>query len=898
MEAVAVSGPVVMQAEAAGINPGRVEVVAQGSFAGEKGVSLKAGLATHVGSPEAEPDLVFRVRASRAGRYVIRTHAATDARGRETMRQAKSKHDSLHLMIAVGDGRPTQRVVFVPWSPSESCRQTTGKFDLNGQEQEIRVWLPEGVRLDTLEVSPYTPPEVPKAADDYRPTVVPPASRPRIWVNAQSLPMVRENLTKGENAPLWAQVRELAAEPFEVQIEPGTEISYNPEIEKAAVTKAFVYLMSGERMRGQEAVALIRDYLAAVEFGNLLDITREIGRAITSAAQVYDWCYDLMSPGDREGIRHHLMRLADDMEIGWPPFKQTIVNGHGNEAQVNRDLLCMAIALYDEDPTPYRYCAYRILEELAPMRQFEYQSPRHNQGVSYGPYRFAWDMHAAWLFYRMAGQRVFDENIAGVYKYWLYMRLPNEEMLRDGDGFSDGRRANLGATPLLCYAYSHDPVIKRDFERQGGLSRDPILALLLNDPHLKAAEDFNALPLTLDFGPVLGGMVARTGWDMGPNASDVVVEMKGGGYHFGNHQHADAGSFQIYYRGLQAADLGQYHFYGTPYDSSFCKRSISHSMMLAVDPDETFPRKAANDGGARFVQSCPTTPEQARTDPTFANGTVVSADFGPSRQRPFYSFFSVDLTSAYSKKIKDYVRTFCFLNLDSARTPAALIILDHMTTARPEFRKYWQVNTLTPPETTADGVILRNSDLGEAGRVHLRMLRPKADARNLQILSGQDANSAFGQVFTPPSPDRPEANGHRVMFSPAQAQAHDVFLTVMVMSDEQAPELPVDLVELPEVFVLSLADRAVVLSRTGELLRQTLQVDIRSDKSCQLLLTGLAPGAWGIRSQDGKVQFNARVEAGRNTAFFVVPGGGYTVQPEAIPGAPEFRAASDFMPAL
>ena len=33
------------------------------------------------------------------------------------------------------------------------------------------------------------------------------------------------------------------------------------------------------------------------------------------------------------------------------------------------------------------------------MRRFEYQSPRHNQGVSYGPYRFGWDMHAAWLFY-------------------------------------------------------------------------------------------------------------------------------------------------------------------------------------------------------------------------------------------------------------------------------------------------------------------------------------------------------------------------------------------------------------------------------------------------------------------------------------------------------------------
>ncbi len=893
----ALSGQVVLQAEDAVIDPDRTEVVAQSSFTSKKGVALKAGVATSVGSPGAEPDLVFKVRAARAGRYVIRTHAATDARGGEAMRVAGSKFDSLFLTIAVGDGRPTRRVVFVPWSRPESCTQSIGKFDLNGQEQEIRIWLPEGVRLDYVEVGPYRPPEVPSTATDYQPSVVPPASRPRIWVNEQSLPKVRGNLSKGENARLWARVRENAAEPFVFEVEPGTEVGYHAELEKAAVARAFVYLMTGDESPGREAVALIRDYLAAVEFGNLLDITREIGRAIYSAALVYDWCYELMTPDDRESIRGDLMRLADDMEIGWPPFKQIIVNGHGNEAQVNRDLLCMAIAIYDEDPVLYQYCAYRVLEELVPMRRFEYQSPRHNQGVSYGPYRFAWDMHAAWLFYRMSGKRVFDDNISEVCKFWLYMRLPNEETFRDGDGFSDGRPASLGATALLSYAYSNDPVIKRDFERQGGLPSDPILVLLLNDPDLKAAESFDSLPRTLDFGPVIGSMVARTGWNMGPGVSDVVVEMKGGGYHFGNHQHADAGSFQIYYRGLQAADLGQYHFYGTPYDFNFCKRSISHSMMLAVDPEEQFIRNSANDGGARFIQSCPTTPEQARTDPTFANGDVLSADFGPSPQRPFYSYFSVNLTSAYSEKIEDYVRTFCFLNLDNERTPAALIVLDNMTTARREFRKYWQVNTLNPPETTPDGVILTNSSDGETGKVVLRMLRPGPEERDLQVLSGRDANSVFGQYFTPPKPDRPEANGHRVMFSPSKEQANDVFLTVMSMSDVQATDLPVALVELPEAFVVSLADRVVVLSRTGRLLEQTLQVDVTGDDRCQLLLAGLAPGVWSIRDRDGRVQYNTRVDDRRNTAFFVVPNGEYTVQPEAIPGAPEFQAAPDFMPA-
>lgn len=891
-------GTITLEAEAAQFIPERVEVVSQETFPSKQGVALKDGVPGNTGSPATPPDLVFRVAAPKAGRYWIHTHAATDAKGTEAMRTAAGKAGSLRLLIAVGDSPPRRRVVFVPWSPAGSCTQAIGKYELNGQEQPIRIWLPEGVRLDCIRVSPYLPPGVPAAAAAYQPKIVPPASRPRIWVNAQSLPAVRANLEKGENAPLWARVREQAAKPFAFQPEPGAEVGCNSALESAAVAKAFVGLMTGDRDRSREAATLMRDYLGAVEFDNLLDITREIGRAIYSGALVYDWCYDLLTPAERDTLRQGLLRLADDMEIGWPPFRQMIVNGHGNEAQVNRDLLCMGIAIYDEDPVPYRYCAYRILEELLPMRAFEYQSPRHNQGVSYGPYRFGWDMHAAWLFRRLTGKPVFADTIGAVYQYWLYMRLPTGETLRDGDGFADGRPANLGVTPLLCYAYTGDPVIKGDLERQGGLPADPILGLLLNDPAVVAEKRLEALPLTLDFGPVLGSMVARTGWNLGRNLSDVVVEMKGGGHNFGNHQHADAGSFQIYYRGLQAVDLGQYRFYGTPYDSNFCKRSVAHSMMLVVDPDETFAGATANDGGTRSVRACPLTPEQAVKDPLFANGTKVSADFGPSSQRPFFSYLSVDLKSAYSGKIQDYVRTFCFLNLGNEQAPAALVVLDRVTAAKPEFRKYWQINALNPPEQTADGVTLRNQALGLAGRVSLHMLRPTAADRQVDILSGPAAYSVFGKSFTPPFPDRPEANGHRVLFSPKTAQAGDTFLTVLTMTPDQAPDLPVAVAESATTFALTLADRVVVLSKTGHLLTAPFEVDVAPERDCQVLLAGLAPGAWSIRSQDGKLQFNAQVLAGRNTAFFVVPRGNYAVQPTAIAGAPSFQAAPDFMPAL
>lgn len=221
---------------------------------------------------------------------------------------------------------------------------------------------------------------------------------------------------------------------------------------------------------------------------------------------------------------------------------------------------------------------------------------------------------------------LFDPNIGEVYKFWLHMRLPTGRMLRDGHGFSDHGPASLGLTPLLAYAYTGDPIIEGDFLRQNGMAEDPIPILLLNDPglapeaslasaaaddRLRAGPRGDDRPHRLESGPEQG---RRGGQEEG-----------GGGYHFGNHQHSDAGSFQIDYRGLQAVDLGQYRFYGTPYDMGFRKRSVLHNMMFAVDPQERFPGTKANDGGTRFVRACPATPRQAMTDPAFANGQRISA---------------------------------------------------------------------------------------------------------------------------------------------------------------------------------------------------------------------------------------------------------------------------------
>ncbi|QJB40222.1 hypothetical protein HF324_21110 [Chitinophaga oryzae] len=841
-------------------------------------VALKPDRPSAIDSSHTPADLVFQVSLPRTGTYEMIT-CATTAQNLDSLVKI-GKVETSRIKIQFPGQRPTRRIVFDSWNHS---LQTAGKFDFSTTRQQVKIWLPKNIRLQYIAFRPYVPPAVPVAAQQYKPAVVPLPGRPRLWLNEESLPVIKSRLLTGENKTAWEKVKAAALQPFAFAFDPQKEVFYNAALEQAAENKAFYYLMTGDTAIGRQAVELITHYLVMLEFGNVKygDITREVGRAIYTGALVYDWCYPLMDTSARRTLRYHMMRQAREMEIGWPPFDNSAINGHGNEAQVNRDLLAMSIAVYDEDPLPYRYASYIILEQLAPMRKFEYASPRHNQGVDYGAYRFGWEMHAAWLFKRMTGRPVFDDNIKDLPYWWLYMRLPDGTMLHDGDMFSvrAHRRAGYWKQPqtmLLSYAYADDPVLKAEFERQGGLPDNPVLFLLLNDPALKPDTSLASLPLTKDYGHVIGSMIARTGWNNQPNSNDVIAQIKGGGYHFGNHQHADAGALEIYYHGMQLGHIGLYLSYGTPYDFNFNKRSVSHSMLLAVDPAEPLLfRTEANDGGSRFSQRFPVTPQETVTDPWFNYGAVASAGYAPpSAAQPGYSYFKADLTAAYTAKMQQYTRGFCFLDLGRDDVPAAIILTDDMTTAQASFKKYWQITTCQQPEQTNTGFILHNTVNGITGKTHVNMLLPAPDNRQPDILSGDSATSTFGHPYVVNSPAV-----YRIMVSPKAARVHDRFLTVFQMARDNAAPLPVSYYEAAQRYVVTIGNRIVVMASGPALIDTAFPLTIPGDQAYEVVLTGLAPGCWNVQDERGNTVSVIDIVAGKNASSFRAKAGTYKISP-------------------
>lgn len=848
------------EAEKAVLNPKRMTIISQKSFSGEKGVVVKENEKENkeqkATSPSdekvmTEPDLVFKVNIKEAATYQLRVCAGVDPeKSEEILRNTKNKFASFFAKLQIGDGNISSRVVFSPWRNPLGYVESWGLFDLPEGTTEIKIDLPDQVRLDYIKLNKWTPPAIPEKAVGWTPEIVPPKGHPRLWTRPELLPELKKKLLLEENMPVWKLVQKDAQKPLTKK--PPLDIIDNKSVADLSrflqiiQKKAFYYLITKDEKIGQEAVketvALIRD----IQFGNYMDVTRERGFTIYSAALVYDWCFSLLTEEEKKIIEKNMLLSAREMEIGWPPFRQIIVNGHGNEAQLLRDFLAMGIAIYDADPEPYRLCAYRIFEELVPMRKFEYQSSRHNQGISYASFRFTWELTAATLIERMTGKRVFDENINNLADYFLNMRLPDGQMFNDADNWGMGLFRYPKAA-LMMYAYGKNPLMKAEYFRHKGGKPETacsVLFLLMNDPELKPDYSFQSLPLGFESKPVFSSHIVRTGWmkenwmkegnSVDPDSNEVIVEMRGGSFSSSGHQHEDAGAFQILYRGKQTCDLGIYGFYGTPYDVNFNKRSSSHNLVFVFDPDEKFPGNLVNDAGQRKINRTPLTPADYLENPLFRTARILRSKFYPSAEKPVRSEYTLDLTPAYSEKVDSYIRSFRWLNLKRKDVPAVLIVYDKLTirdsAGRDEavrikelkqtnssnkrksgkstdvshtaksvkgnfFKTFWQINTLNKPELTEDGFI-SSAPLPEnakiaPGRMALTVLLPEKKQRSVEIIGGEQASDILEHHFKAPPKKQPEEQGWRTHFAYKNNSAKIHYLNVIQLLGENSEKLPV-----------------------------------------------------------------------------------------------------------
>jgi heparin/heparan-sulfate lyase len=380
--------------------------------------------------------------------------------------------------------------------------------------------------------------------------------------------------------------------------------------------------------------------------------------------------------------------------------------------------------------------------------------------------------------------------------------------------------------------------------------------------------------------------------------------MKVNEYNFVNHQHLDAGAFQIYYKGALAVDSGLYQggssgAYGSPHCLNYYWRTIAHNSLLVYDPNEKFGgRGYGNDGGQRL----PHNRSEARNlsvllapENGYRTGKVLAHGFGPDPQTPDFTLLQGDLTDAYGKKVRQVTRSFIFLSLRHPQVPAALIVFDRVVSANPGFRKYWLLHTLEEPRVDTASAVVDRIQYGNSGRLILNTLLPAATNLDLTKVGGPGKEFwVFGQNYAndvdPQRLERSsiETGAWRVEVSPKAAAAEDLFLNVMQVTDRQSPSrwpvrrLDADdrvgcLVEGPE------SSWVVLLRPDSQRSPAAVKFTVPGDRPGHVLVTDLSPGPWRARREGPDEVRNITVGADSGTAWFEGPAGTWTLSHRDVP---------------
>lgn len=715
----------------------------------------------------------------------------------------------------------------------------------------------------------------------------PTSGHPRLFITRQYIPVIKERIaTNDKLKTVWSGT---------VNKSKSTSSDLD-EMRMIAEANAFLYLLEDNRDAGLKAVDLTLKVLSKANqkasYEEYND-SQNCGRIILGASIVYDWCYNLIDSSNKTKIINTIESLASKMEVDYSPSaKWGSLTGHAVGNPLLRDLLSAGIAMYDEKKDMYNKIASWIFNEIIPSRNFIYRSGLHPMGDSYGPSRFQCEMFTSLIFKRMGWANIFKDQQNIAYS-WIYTRRPDGQLVRDGDSFIGsytpiGKDWVHGTSSMLAASYFvNDPYIQKEFyDHYEPNSIDPTFELLFANP-VKSSYSYDDLPLTRYFPTPAGYMIARTGWDKGINSSTVVAEMKVGAYQFNNHQHLDAGSFELYYKGALAIDSGLYEGsnggYRSAHDLNYHKRTIAHNCMLVYYPNEVFQHgsdKIANDGGQYFPNRGIEPFSLDELNEKYRVCEVLAYQYGPDSMSPDFSYLKGNLTDAYTDKVKDYKRSFMFLNLKNEQHPAALIVYDNITSSDKSFKKTWLLHSIEKPTVSNNISTIVRTTNGYTGKLVNHTLLPAQNNLKIDVIGGSGKEFLVNGKNYPNSINNSrnsvEPGSWRIEVSPANASENDHFLNVLQVMDNTTSPLSVEKIDSNLFVGVKLLNKIVLFSKSGNKVSDNVEFEISSSKDVfQIIVADLEEGKWSVERNGTKVYDNLESKKYGYTLYFTGTSGKY-----------------------
>ncbi len=735
------------------------------------------------------------------------------------------------------------------------------------------------------------------------PEVYPPKnSHPRVFINESNLETIKANLTHEQNINVYNQVLKYAKRnDTGLLSQSGTHNNYNYNALECAKSNAFLYLMDGDETKALKAINIMINYMSTLKYvpeGSLQEI-RGTGGAIVVASIVYDWCHDAKCFTDemKENLVYLCMAQADKLECGWPPSRLNgFTEGHGQENSVMKDMLAFAIAVYDEYPEIYDFVGGRVFEEYVPYMNNRYKDgdSMHSQGDNYGVGRFGYEIYLNLLFSGMGYDNVIDKN----QQYMAYQQLvrtrPDGATFNDGDIFDHAVIGTeykvITAQPAIAFYASvlfNDPYMKGFFQELMpypekmtlGDDFSPVIYLALNNTSLKGKSKQD-LPLTIYGGDTTGMLTARTSWNDGKNSDAMLVSMKLPERWKNNHQHYDAGNFEIYYKGPLAIDSGLYTSAGNTHDLNYNRRTIAHNTMLVYKEGEhEYSSSTGVDGGQRGICDFPNnmTMENILSDEQKA-GEVMYLDWGEDLNKPSYTYFKGDMTEWYSDKVSLFERSFMFLNFFDETYPGALIVFDKVVSSDASYKKSWLLHSQQEPIVNGNITTIIRDENGYNGKLINETLLPREF--DITKVGGDGYEYYYGGVnyeATPKDTYSDESGNWRIELSPANANNEDYFLNVLTVSENNDEIIPLD-AEFSEndlFYQVKIKDRVCFFPKNSELITDSFTISVSGEGEFEYAIANLSEGTWNIKG--GDLSLNKEVTAKGSVLNFKVSAGTYEI---------------------
>ncbi len=699
-----------------------------------------------------------------------------------------------------------------------------------------------------------------------------PASHPRLLFDKSDIPQIITNSKNAENKKALEALNSALLLTTNNVLDENSSSNADNSVLFAIQAKAFNHIVFGGDT-GEDAVESIIDYLNKFRYPehdfSAMQSYHQVTYTMYIASLVYDWCYDILTQEQEKAIRLKLLSLAESenqfnsLVNGLSPF-----GGTGTSNYIMRDFLSVGVALYETNPEILNYIYTKLNNTYKPIIEFFGQAKSSFYGYQYGAFAMYGQTMAYRILESLNMNTIFSQSFFDELDYYITCRLPDGNALCEGDDYlrakgeynlpmDDAALSLISAsafhfTKNLKYkSYLKDLSLTHTAFWYGTICYTPIDSILLVDTSATVSE--YKVPRNSYYPSPMGMTIVSDG----ENKEKAVVRMKiGEGYKW-HHQHYDAGSFEIYYKGRLTGQSAQYSRTDIDQYSNYYVQSVASNTLLIKDPDEVFTYwnnfdEAENSGGQRVKRTGATDLEDWKSKEYYTTGKILG-----HKETDSFSYLSGDITNAYSDKVSEVKRSMVYVSKEEQGKAGIMFIVDKINSADKGFKKTFLLHAPSKPDIIGNTAVISRTDNDCNGRLTLKSVYPETE---ITPVGGEEmqwyvngTNYAPLSSYAPALSSDPLAYGWgRLEVSPKEERNLDYFVNVLYIDDADAEAAPeVNCVENDYLIGAETDGETVLYLKSEE--RQTDNFSFSLKKASNVKLLNINEGYWNIYNGDSLI---------------------------------------------